>query len=92
MSYDLEFNGAPQVDTEAKKPLLPTKRIPNGASLTEIQSNLDTVSRNITKLTNFAQQLGNGKMSDQDRDRMSKILKDTTVQFKKASELLENYK
>lgn len=93
MSYDLEFEPRPnRGENGIKQPLLTQGPVNSGASLTEIQENLNRVSKNIRTLTNYANGLGKGKMSQQERTAMNRVLKDTSDCFKKAGELLENYK
>lgn len=79
MSYDLEFDPKPsRGDNGIKQPLLNQGPINAGASLTEIQENLNRVSKNIRTLTNYANGLGKGKMTQQERATMNRVLKDTS--------------
>lgn len=92
MSYDLEFSGPTNNDNGIKQPLLKQGLTNGGASLTEIQENMNRVSRNIATLTTYSQKLGKGKMSSQEHSAMNRVLVSTSTCFQKAGELLENYK
>jgi len=92
MSYDAEFEPRFNNNNGIKQPLLHKQPPKGGASITEIQENLNKVSKNIGVLTNYSNNLGKGKMAQSDRNSMNKVLIDTSNWFKTAKELLENYK
>lgn len=95
MSYDLEYNTRKPRDQEAKQPLLnqgqTNMKNGSGASPAEIMKHLEIVSRNIGKLIAFSTKLETGKMKDQERTSMNRIMPDTSKSLIKCKELLENY-
>ena len=96
MSYDMEYNSRKPRDVDIKQPLL-NQGNSNGAngntapSPTEIIESLDRVSKNLQKLKTYSDKLENGKLQDQERTAMNRIMPDTSKALIKCRELLSNY-
>lgn len=92
MSYDLEYDSIPKRTNGISQPLLTKNPVNQNSSPTEIQDNLTKVAKNIGTLSNYAKNLGKGKMNKQEHISMNRLLNDTSLSFRKVGELLENYK